>query len=103
MAQVAGNHPDAPFTDIHHLISEEKRKAFEHFREGDEGDSSISVLGQYDGVIGKVSDLHKKVKAMEEKYETNFKSLWNVLSMTESAVFEYIRDTKLREKEKAKD
>lgn len=32
---------------------------------------------------------------MEEKYETNFKSLWNVMSMTEAVVFDNLRENKV--------
>lgn len=59
-------------------------------------EKSISMLGQYDDFVYKVNELQRKVKAMEEKYETNFKSLWNVLSMTESAMFDYIKENKVK-------
>lgn len=45
-------------------------------------EKSTSMLGQYEDFVQKLSELQKKVRAMEDKYETNFKSLWNVLSMT---------------------
>jgi len=35
---------------------------------------------------------------MEDKYETNLKSIWNVLSMTEGAVFDFINKEKEKEK-----
>lgn len=61
------------------------------------------MIGQYDDFVSKVNELQRKVKAMEEKYETNFKYLWNVLSMTESAMFDYIKESKMRiEREKDK-
>lgn len=40
------------------------------------------MLEKCEDVIDKVNSIQKKVKAMEDRYETNFKSLWNVLSMT---------------------
>lgn len=39
-------------------------------------------MERYEDVIDKVQEVQKRVKGLEEKYETNFKSLWNVLSMT---------------------
>jgi hypothetical protein len=57
-------------------------------------------MGQYDDFVEKVIELQKKVKNMEEKYETNFKSLWNVLSMTEGAIFDFIKDSKGKEKQR---
>lgn len=54
------------------------------------------MLEQYDSVVERIAEIQRKIKTMEDKYETNFKSLWNVLSMTESAVFDYIRDNKLK-------
>ena len=41
---------------------------------------------------------------MEDKYESGFKSLWNVLSMTEEAFFDHIKEHKqAREKENSLD
>ena len=31
---------------------------------------------------------------MEDKYETNLKSIWNVLSITESALFDHLKQFK---------
>lgn len=33
---------------------------------------------------------------MEDKYETNLNSIWNVLSITESAIFDHLKETKER-------
>ena len=48
-------------------------------------------MERYEDVIEKVQEIQKKVRALEDRYETNFKSLWNVLSMTEAAVFDHIK------------
>ena len=48
---------------------------------------SISIIDKYENVEEKLHEITKKVKSLEDRYETNFKSLWNVLSMTEAAVF----------------
>lgn len=40
---------------------------------------------------------------MEDKYETNLNSIWNVLSITEGAIFDHLKETKekrCKEKEK---
>lgn len=66
-------------------------------------------MERYEDVVEKVQGISKKVKSMEDRYQTNFKSLWNVLSMTEEAVFEHIRLNKMNHstsslpKEKEKD
>lgn len=57
-------------------------------------EKSISYLERYEDTIDKVNELQKKVRALEDRYETNFKSLWNVLSMTEAAVFDHIKENK---------
>ena len=36
----------------------------------------------------------KRLRSMEDKYETNLKSLWNVLSITESAIFDHLKEVK---------
>lgn len=38
----------------------------------------------------------KRLKAMEDKYETNLNSIWNVLSITEGAIFDHLKETKER-------
>jgi hypothetical protein len=43
---------------------------------------SLSVMEKYEDVSDKISCIQQKIKGMEDKYETGFKSLWNVLSMT---------------------
>lgn len=72
---------DASFTEIHNLIAEEKRKMNEQFSDADL-ERSISMMEKYEDVVERVYELQKKVKGLEDRYETNFKSLWNVLSMT---------------------
>ena len=37
---------------------------------------------KYGDVNEKILHLQHKIRAMEDKYESGFKSLWNVLSMT---------------------
>ena len=39
------------------------------------------------------------MRSMEDKYETGFKSLWNVLSMTEEAFFDHLKEHKQQIKE----
>jgi RNAse (barnase) inhibitor barstar len=51
-------------------------------------------MERYEDVVDKVKEIQKKVKGLEDRYETNFKSLWNVLSMTEAVVFDHIKENK---------
>ena len=51
-------------------------------------------MEKYEDVVDRVYDMQKKMKGLEDRYETNFKSLWNVLSMTEAAVFEHIKENR---------
>lgn len=84
---------DTSFTEIHNIITEEKKKAFERMTDA-ELEKSMSFMERYEDVVEKVNEIQKKVRALEDRYETNFKSLWNVLSMTESAVFDHIKENK---------
>ena len=51
-----------------------------------ETERSLSVMEKYEEKYGDVNEkilhLQHKIRAMEEKYESGFKSLWNVMSMT---------------------
>jgi hypothetical protein len=39
----------------------------------------------------RLGHLEGRVKSMEDKYETNLKSIWNVLSITEGALFDHLK------------
>ena len=56
-------------------------------------------MEKYEDVVDRVYDMQKKMKGLEDRYETNFKSLWNVLSMTEAAVFEHIKENRQKRPE----
>ena len=59
---------------------------------------------KYGDANEKITHLQHKMRAMEDKYESGFKSLWNVLSMTESAFFDHIKEYKQnRDKENSVD
>ena len=52
---------------------------------------------KYGDMKNKMNQIQSKVKAMEEKYEAGFRSLWNVMSMTESAFFDHMKEHKMRD------
>lgn len=81
MQEKSQNIHDASFSDIHKLITEEKKKAFDGLTDA-EFEMSLSVMEKYEDVSDKINCIQQKIKGMEDKYETGFKSLWNVLSMT---------------------
>ena len=43
--------------------------------------------------------IDKRLRSMEEKYQTNLKSIWNVLSITESAIFDHLKEEKEEKKQ----
>lgn len=90
---------DGSFTDIHNMINEERRKVTERWNDAD-CEKSMSLMERCEDVLDKVNDIQKKIRAMEDRYETNFKSLWNVLSMTEAVVFDHIKENKLKNQKK---
>jgi hypothetical protein len=49
-----------------------------------------------------VESLERRLKTMEDKYETNLKSIWNVLSITEGAVFDHLKQCRQQEKAEEK-
>jgi hypothetical protein len=75
------------------LINEEKKKAFEGLTDA-EFEKSLSVMEKYEDVSDRINLLQQKIRSMEDKYEAGFKSLWNVMSMTESALFDHIKEHK---------
>ena len=57
---------------------------------------------KYSDFIEKINSIQAKMRSMEDKYESGFKSLWNVLSMTEEAFFAHLKQHKqMKEKEQA--
>ena len=43
--------------------------------------------------------MEKKIGKFEDKFETNMKSVWNVISMTEAVVFDHLKNEKTQSKE----
>jgi hypothetical protein len=41
-----------------------------------------------------VGAIDRRLKGMEDKYETNLNSIWNVLSITEGAIFDHLKETR---------
>ena len=76
---------DVSFTEVHRLMDEERKKA-PIAEEIDDAslDRSISAFVELkvETIEEKVLSLDKRLRNMEEKYETNLKSIWNVLSIT---------------------
>jgi hypothetical protein len=56
-------------------------------------DKSISAFVELkvETIEEKLNSIDKRLRSMEDKYETNLKSIWNVLSITESAIFDHLK------------
>jgi hypothetical protein len=85
------------FTEVHKLMSEERQRIQEQINDASL-DKSISAFVELkvETIEERVVCIDKRLKGMEDKYETNLNSIWNVLSITESAIFDHLKETKER-------
>ena len=92
---------EASFSEVHKLMDEERKKVSlpEEFNDASL-DKSISAFVELkvETIEERVITIDRRMKSMEEKYETNLKSIWNVLSITESAIFDHLKDSKSKNK-----
>jgi hypothetical protein len=91
------NEEDISFSEVHRIMDEERKKlTFPEEINDASLEKSISAFVELkvETIEERVICVDKRLKNMEDKYETNLKSIWNVLSITESAIFDHLKDAR---------